>query len=102
MPWVREWMMNWWELVRKKGAQTPSACCSPPCPGPQGKGRLGCGDGEGGLETISDFPLSLQLLMETVGSDIRSCPLCQLGFPVGYPDDALIKHIDSHLENSKI
>ncbi|XP_038610416.1 TANK-binding kinase 1-binding protein 1 isoform X4 [Tachyglossus aculeatus] len=42
------------------------------------------------------------LLMETVGSDIRSCPLCQLGFPVGYPDDALIKHIDSHLENSKI
>ncbi|XP_021565018.1 TANK-binding kinase 1-binding protein 1 [Carlito syrichta] len=44
----------------------------------------------------------LPLLMETVGSDIRSCPLCQLGFPVGYPDDALIKHIDSHLENSKI
>ncbi|XP_028354813.1 TANK-binding kinase 1-binding protein 1 isoform X3 [Physeter macrocephalus] len=45
---------------------------------------------------------SINLLMETVGSDIRSCPLCQLGFPVGYPDDALIKHIDSHLENSKI
>ena len=43
-----------------------------------------------------------QLLMETVGSDILSCPLCQLGFPVGYPDDALIKHIDSPLENSKI
>lgn len=55
-----------------------------------------------GLGTKSDFPLSPQLLMETVGSDIRSCPLCQLGFPVGYPDDALIKHIDSHLENSKI
>ncbi|GAA6071329.1 TANK-binding kinase 1-binding protein 1, partial [Tachysurus ichikawai] len=35
-------------------------------------------------------------------SDVRSCPLCQLIFPVGYPDDALIKHIDSHLENSKI
>ncbi len=34
--------------------------------------------------------------------DVRSCPLCQLIFPVGYPDDALIKHIDSHLENSKI
>ncbi|XP_028931902.1 TANK-binding kinase 1-binding protein 1 isoform X2 [Ornithorhynchus anatinus] len=45
---------------------------------------------------------SINLLMETVGSDVRSCPLCQLGFPVGYPDDALIKHIDSHLENSKI
>nr|XP_005898113.1 PREDICTED: TANK-binding kinase 1-binding protein 1 [Bos mutus] len=45
---------------------------------------------------------SINLLMETVGSDILSCPLCQLGFPVGYPDDALIKHIDSHLENSKI
>ncbi|XP_040353827.1 TANK-binding kinase 1-binding protein 1 [Herpailurus yagouaroundi] len=45
---------------------------------------------------------SINLLMETVGSEIRSCPLCQLGFPVGYPDDALIKHIDSHLENSKI
>uniref|UniRef100_A0A286Y2H8 TBK1 binding protein 1 n=1 Tax=Cavia porcellus TaxID=10141 RepID=A0A286Y2H8_CAVPO len=56
----------------------------------------------GGAETIPDFLLSPQLLMETVGSDIRSCPLCQLGFPVGYPDDALIKHIDSHLENSKI
>lgn len=45
---------------------------------------------------------SINLLMETVDSDIRSCPLCQLAFPVGYPDDALIKHIDSHLENSKI
>lgn len=44
----------------------------------------------------------LQLWMETEESDMRSCPLCQLIFPVGYPDDALIKHIDSHLENSKI
>ncbi|XP_070623102.1 TANK-binding kinase 1-binding protein 1 isoform X4 [Erythrolamprus reginae] len=43
-----------------------------------------------------------ELLMETVDSDIRSCPLCQVAFPIGYPDDALIKHIDSHLENSKI
>lgn len=67
-----------------------------------GKGRLGCGDHERGLGTLPDSPLFPQLLMETVGSDIRSCPLCQLGFPVGYPDDALIKHIDSHLENSKI
>ncbi|XP_069490757.1 TANK-binding kinase 1-binding protein 1 [Ambystoma mexicanum] len=45
---------------------------------------------------------SINLLMETVDSDIRSCPLCQVAFPMGYPDDALIKHIDSHLENSKI
>lgn len=44
----------------------------------------------------------LQLWMETEESEMRSCPLCQLIFPVGYPDDALIKHIDSHLENSKI
>lgn len=61
-----------------------------------GRSRLGC------EAALSAFVLPLQLLMETVGSDIRSCPLCQLGFPVGYPDDALIKHIDSHLENSKI
>lgn len=87
---------------KEDGAQALSACCSPPCPGSQEKGRLRYGDHEGGLGTISDFSLSSQLLMETVGSDIRSCPLCQLGFPVGYPDDALIKHIDSHLENSKI
>nr|XP_033775079.1 TANK-binding kinase 1-binding protein 1 [Geotrypetes seraphini]XP_033775080.1 TANK-binding kinase 1-binding protein 1 [Geotrypetes seraphini] len=45
---------------------------------------------------------SINLLMEAVDSDIRSCPLCQVAFPMGYPDDALIKHIDSHLENSKI
>nr|XP_015217757.1 PREDICTED: TANK-binding kinase 1-binding protein 1 [Lepisosteus oculatus] len=46
-----------------------------------------------------DWP---QLWMETEDNDIRSCPLCQLAFPIGYPDDALIKHIDTHLENSKI
>ncbi|XP_062451686.1 TANK-binding kinase 1-binding protein 1 isoform X1 [Rhea pennata] len=45
---------------------------------------------------------SINLLLETADSDIRSCPLCQLAFPAGYPDDALVKHIDSHLENSKI
>eukprot|EP00063_Salmo_salar_P039774 XP_014014609.1 PREDICTED: TANK-binding kinase 1-binding protein 1 [Salmo salar] len=45
---------------------------------------------------------SINLWMETEESDMRSCPLCQLIFPIGYPDDALIKHIDSHLENSKI
>ncbi|XP_033913232.3 TANK-binding kinase 1-binding protein 1-like [Acipenser ruthenus] len=45
---------------------------------------------------------SINLWMETEDCDIRSCPLCQLSFPIGYPDDALIKHIDTHLENSKI
>nr|XP_040046174.1 TANK-binding kinase 1-binding protein 1-like isoform X1 [Gasterosteus aculeatus aculeatus] len=44
---------------------------------------------------------SINLWMESE-SAVRSCPLCQLTFPTGYPDDALIKHIDSHLENSKI
>ncbi|XP_067333565.1 TANK-binding kinase 1-binding protein 1-like isoform X2 [Channa argus] len=45
---------------------------------------------------------SINLWMESEESATRSCPLCQLTFPTGYPDDALIKHIDSHLENSKI
>ncbi|XP_078385457.1 TANK-binding kinase 1-binding protein 1 [Cetorhinus maximus] len=45
---------------------------------------------------------SINLWMETGDSNIRSCPLCQLAFPLNYPDDALIKHIDTHLENSKI
>ncbi|XP_045899538.1 TANK-binding kinase 1-binding protein 1-like [Micropterus dolomieu] len=45
---------------------------------------------------------SINLWMESEESTVRSCPLCQLTFPTGYPDDALIKHIDSHLENSKI
>ncbi|TMS14870.1 TANK-binding kinase 1-binding protein 1 [Larimichthys crocea] len=45
---------------------------------------------------------SINLWMESEESAVRNCPLCQLTFPTGYPDDALIKHIDSHLENSKI
>ncbi|XP_029997388.1 TANK-binding kinase 1-binding protein 1-like isoform X3 [Sphaeramia orbicularis] len=45
---------------------------------------------------------SINLWMESEENTVRSCPLCQLTFPTGYPDDALIKHIDSHLENSKI
>ncbi|KAF7646723.1 hypothetical protein LDENG_00183540, partial [Lucifuga dentata] len=45
---------------------------------------------------------SINLWMESEESAVRSCPLCQLTFPTSYPDDALIKHIDSHLENSKI
>lgn len=56
----------------------------------------------GSLEWLMRCLCVLQLWMETEESDMRSCPLCQLIFPIGYPDDALIKHIDSHLENSKI
>lgn len=89
-------------MVLDKGHSEPFCMLQPSLPWVPGKSRLGHGDHKGGLGTVSDFHLSPQLLMETVGSDIRSCPLCQLGFPVGYPDDALIKHIDSHLENSKI
>lgn len=88
-------------MVLNKGYPDPSCGLQPSCSESQQKG-MGCGDPEGELGTRSDFSFSPQLLMETVGSEIRSCPLCQLGFPVGYPDDALIKHIDSHLENSKI
>ncbi|XP_062865326.1 TANK-binding kinase 1-binding protein 1-like isoform X2 [Trichomycterus rosablanca] len=45
---------------------------------------------------------SIRLWMELEESEFRSCPLCQLLFPTGFPDDALITHIDTHLENSKI
>lgn len=54
------------------------------------------------VSEVITHSLCLQLWMESEESAIRSCPLCQLTFPTGYPDDALIKHIDSHLENSKI
>uniref|UniRef100_A0A4W3GTG6 TANK-binding kinase 1-binding protein 1-like n=1 Tax=Callorhinchus milii TaxID=7868 RepID=A0A4W3GTG6_CALMI len=54
-----------------------------------------------GSEHAQSWP-SINLWMETVDSETRSCPLCQLAFPLSYPDDALIKHIDTHLENSKI
>lgn len=54
------------------------------------------------VSEVLTLSLCLQLWMESEESAIRSCPLCQLTFPTGYPDDALIKHIDSHLENSKI
>lgn len=54
------------------------------------------------VENLTSANLCLQLWMESEESAVRSCPLCQLAFPTGYPDDALIKHIDSHLENSKI
>ncbi|KAG7317413.1 hypothetical protein KOW79_019711 [Hemibagrus wyckioides] len=45
---------------------------------------------------------SIRLWMDEEESETRSCPLCQLSFPTGFPDDALITHIDTHLENSKI
>ncbi|XP_074835059.1 TANK-binding kinase 1-binding protein 1 [Carettochelys insculpta] len=75
-----------------------SFCAGFPIPDPTGHRTAGS---YSRAEHAQSWP-SINLLMETVDSDIRSCPLCQLAFPIGYPDDALIKHIDSHLENSKI
>ncbi|XP_043911205.1 TANK-binding kinase 1-binding protein 1 [Protopterus annectens] len=76
--------------------QCATFCASFPIPeSPANRSSAACS------EHAQSWP-SINLWMETEGSDIRSCPLCHLTFPVGYPDDALIKHIDSHLENSKI
>ncbi|XP_056153165.1 TANK-binding kinase 1-binding protein 1 [Lampris incognitus] len=78
----------------------PASCSAFPIP--QRSNTLSCHpQGYLSAEHAQSWP-SINLWMETVESEMRSCPLCQLIFPVGYPDDALIKHIDSHLENSKI
>uniref|UniRef100_A0A668SIK3 UBZ1-type domain-containing protein n=1 Tax=Oreochromis aureus TaxID=47969 RepID=A0A668SIK3_OREAU len=79
----------------------PASCSAFPVP--QRSNTLTCHPQPGYMsaEHAQSWP-SINLWMETEESDMRSCPLCQLIFPVGYPDDALIKHIDSHLENSKI
>ncbi|MBN3312911.1 TBKB1 protein, partial [Atractosteus spatula] len=77
-----------------------STCAAFPIPA--GPGALSChAPGYLQAEHAQSWP-SINLWMETEDNDIRSCPLCQLAFPIGYPDDALIKHIDTHLENSKI
>eukprot|EP00066_Takifugu_rubripes_P000563 XP_003961182.1 PREDICTED: TANK-binding kinase 1-binding protein 1 [Takifugu rubripes] len=79
----------------------PASCSAFPIP--QRPNTLSCHPQPGYIpvEHAQSWP-SINLWMETEESDMRSCPLCQLIFPIGYPDDALIKHIDSHLENSKI
>uniref|UniRef100_A0A7N8YM06 TBK1 binding protein 1 n=1 Tax=Mastacembelus armatus TaxID=205130 RepID=A0A7N8YM06_9TELE len=79
----------------------PASCSAFPIP--QRANTLSCHPQPGYMsaEHAQSWP-SINLWMETEESDMRSCPLCQLIFPIGYPDDALIKHIDSHLENSKI
>uniref|UniRef100_A0A8D0CU69 TBK1 binding protein 1 n=1 Tax=Sander lucioperca TaxID=283035 RepID=A0A8D0CU69_SANLU len=79
----------------------PASCSVFPIP--QRSNNLSCHPQPGYMsaEHAQSWP-SINLWMETEESDMRSCPLCQLIFPIGYPDDALIKHIDSHLENSKI
>lgn len=78
----------------------PASCTAFPIP--QRPNTLSCHpQGYVTAEHAQSWP-SINLWMETEESDMRSCPLCQLIFPMGYPDDALIKHIDSHLENSKI
>ncbi|KAL0992418.1 hypothetical protein UPYG_G00093060 [Umbra pygmaea] len=76
-----------------------------PCPSfsnPEGPATLTCHlAGYLNADHAQSWP-SINLWMETEENNARSCPLCQLTFPTGYPDDALIKHIDTHLENSKI
>ncbi|XP_061787993.1 TANK-binding kinase 1-binding protein 1-like [Nerophis lumbriciformis] len=85
------------------GAMRGPASCSAFPASAQCPNAMGCRPQPGYIsaEHAQSWP-SINLWMETEESDVRSCPLCQLMFPVGYPDDALIKHIDSHLENSKI
>ncbi|XP_030649906.1 TANK-binding kinase 1-binding protein 1-like [Chanos chanos] len=74
----------------------------PPFPAPDAPSTLACPlPGYLNAEHAQSWP-SISLWMESEDSDARSCPLCQLTFPTSYPDDALIKHIDTHLENSKI
>ncbi|KAI4903560.1 hypothetical protein NFI96_022908 [Prochilodus magdalenae] len=74
----------------------------PPFPAPDGPSTLVCPlQGYLITEHAQSWP-SIKLWMESEENNSRSCPLCQLTFPTGYPDDALIKHIDTHLENSKI
>uniref|UniRef100_A0A8C9VZ52 TBK1 binding protein 1 n=1 Tax=Scleropages formosus TaxID=113540 RepID=A0A8C9VZ52_SCLFO len=78
----------------------PASCSTFPIP--TGPNTLSCHPpGYLHADHAQSWP-SINLWMETEENDIRSCPLCQLVFPIGYPDDALIKHIDTHLENSKI
>uniref|UniRef100_A0A8C2AKX3 TBK1 binding protein 1 n=1 Tax=Cyprinus carpio TaxID=7962 RepID=A0A8C2AKX3_CYPCA len=81
--------------------QGPASCSAFPIP--SRPNTLSCHPpGYLHAEHAQSWP-SINLWMETEEEgDVRSCPLCQLIFPIGYPDDALIKHIDSHLENSKI
>ncbi|XP_054615266.1 TANK-binding kinase 1-binding protein 1-like isoform X5 [Dunckerocampus dactyliophorus] len=75
---------------------------SPSFSAPEGPTTLSCHlPADMNAEHAQSWP-SINLWMESEESAVRSCPLCQLTFPTGYPDDALIKHIDSHLENSKI
>uniref|UniRef100_A0A3Q4N9Y8 TBK1 binding protein 1 n=1 Tax=Neolamprologus brichardi TaxID=32507 RepID=A0A3Q4N9Y8_NEOBR len=87
--------------MRHSREMGPASCSAFPVP--QRSNTLTCHPQPGYMsaEHAQSWP-SINLWMETEESDMRSCPLCQLIFPVGYPDDALIKHIDSHLENSKI
>ncbi|XP_041943679.1 TANK-binding kinase 1-binding protein 1-like isoform X1 [Alosa sapidissima] len=84
---------------RTLGAVLPPC---PPFPAPEGPSTLTCHlQGHLLADHAQSWP-SINLWMETEENRARSCPLCQLTFPTDYPDDALIKHIDTHLENSKI
>ncbi|XP_057673334.1 TANK-binding kinase 1-binding protein 1-like isoform X2 [Corythoichthys intestinalis] len=93
---LRETILHPSFLTPRKLGQIPSFSA------PEGPTTLSCHLPDYiNTEHAQSWP-SINLWMESDESAVRSCPLCQLTFPTGYPDDALIRHIDSHLENSKI
>ncbi|XP_062894007.1 TANK-binding kinase 1-binding protein 1 [Mobula hypostoma] len=93
-----DWMTHSPPGTLDKGVRSTSSCTALPIPdNPTGRNSTEYSRSE----HAQSWP-SINLWMETGDSDMRNCPLCQLAFPINYPDDALIKHIDTHLENSKI
>lgn len=93
-----DWMTHSPPGTLDRGMRSTSSCTALPIPD-SSSGRNSTEYSKS--EHAQSWP-SINLWMETGDSDMRSCPLCQLAFPINYPDDALIKHIDTHLENSKI
>ncbi|XP_078280591.1 TANK-binding kinase 1-binding protein 1 isoform X2 [Rhinoraja longicauda] len=93
-----DWMTHSPPGTLGRGMRSTSSCTALPIPD-SSSGRNSTEYSKS--EHAQSWP-SINLWMETGDSDMRSCPLCQLAFPINYPDDALIKHIDTHLENSKI
>ncbi|KAK4808770.1 hypothetical protein QYF61_027255 [Mycteria americana] len=96
-----------WPSINRASVSPSLTGCAASQPAPGGGRVLGRRKGGdvapvGSGQRAQHRSVPPQLLLETVDSEVRSCPLCQLAFPIGYPDDALVKHIDSHLENSKI
>ncbi|XP_072343510.1 TANK-binding kinase 1-binding protein 1-like [Scyliorhinus torazame] len=93
-----DWMIHSPPGTLDRGMRSTSSCTALPIPDI----TINSSSAEYSRSEHAQSWPSINLWMETGDSDIRSCPLCQLAFPLNYPDDALIKHIDTHLENSKI